>query len=281
MRRSLSRMTIAFAAWCASFCLLAWFLIVSAAALAATQADARRNPLGASPAVVADGERLFGRTCQTRHGPGAQGDRGPSLTTPTLVHGASDEDLYRTIRDGIRGSQMTRFGDLGDDQIWRLVAYIQSLRGAGSAAPRAGARAGTPAPPPQFVVATTKEGRQSRGERRNEDTFTLQLVDASGHLHSLDKSTLASFQTENMTAAPPEAADPAVRRGNSGVSFDRLVNAAAEPHNWMMYWGDYQGTHYSALNQIDSPTSSGCRSRGHLRCQAIRSSKRRRWWWTG
>jgi alcohol dehydrogenase (cytochrome c) len=39
-----------------------------------------------------------------------------------------------------------------------------------------------------------------------------------------------------------------------GVTFDRLVRASAEPHNWLMYWGDFQGTHYSPLKQID-PTN--------------------------
>src|SRR4029450_10447789 len=37
-----------------------------------------------------------------------------------------------------------------------------------------------------------------------------------------------------------------------GMTFDRLKNSAAEPHNWLMYWGDYQGTHYSGLKQIDA-----------------------------
>jgi PQQ-dependent dehydrogenase (methanol/ethanol family) len=35
-----------------------------------------------------------------------------------------------------------------------------------------------------------------------------------------------------------------------GVTYQRLLNAKAEPHNWLMYWGDYQGTHYSPLSQI-------------------------------
>ena len=35
-----------------------------------------------------------------------------------------------------------------------------------------------------------------------------------------------------------------------GVTYERLLKAKAEPHNWLMYWGDYQGTHYSAPNQI-------------------------------
>jgi alcohol dehydrogenase (cytochrome c) len=31
-----------------------------------------------------------------------------------------------------------------------------------------------------------------------------------------------------------------------------LVKAGAEPQNWLMYWGDYQSTHYSGLKQIDA-----------------------------
>ena len=38
----------------------------------------------------------------------------------------------------------------------------------------------------------------------------------------------------------------------AGVTFDRLRNAQSEPHNWLMYWGNYQGTHYSPLAQIDA-----------------------------
>ena len=37
---------------------------------------------------------------------------------------------------------------------------------------------------------------------------------------------------------------------SGGVTYQRLVNAKAEPHNWLMYWGDYSGQHYSALTQI-------------------------------
>ena len=34
------------------------------------------------------------------------------------------------------------------------------------------------------------------------------------------------------------------------LTFERLRNAAGEPHNWLTYWGDYHSTHYSGLNQI-------------------------------
>ena len=38
--------------------------------------------------------------------------------------------------------------------------------------------------------------------------------------------------------------------GDLNVSFQRIRNAREEPENWLTYWGDYQGTHYSRLKSI-------------------------------
>src|SRR5262245_49671611 len=46
---------------------------------------------------------------------------------------------------------------------------------------------------------------------------------------------------------PDPAPDPAPA---PALTFERLRHAANEPHNWLTYWGDYQGIHYSRLNQI-------------------------------
>ena len=40
--------------------------------------------------------------------------------------------------------------------------------------------------------------------------------------------------------------------GSGGVSFDRLVNAADEPHNWLQYSGTYDAQRHSRLDQITS-----------------------------
>lgn len=50
--------------------------------------------------------------------------------------------------------------------------------------------------PEQFLVisATTRDGKTIRGERITEDTFTIQLRDASGRLYSLRKTDLVSFK---------------------------------------------------------------------------------------
>src|SRR5262249_25358305 len=37
---------------------------------------------------------------------------------------------------------------------------------------------------------------------------------------------------------------------SGGVTFERLRNAKNEPQNWLMYWGDYSGQHFSPLSQI-------------------------------
>ena len=290
--------------------------------------DSTRNPLADHPTAVADGLRVYNQTCQSCHGAGGQGDRGPALTTTRFVHGNDDADVLHSIRAGVPGTQMPPFSGLSDTQIWQLVSYIRSLqntgpadRAAGSVTPAvegnaaagealffgkatcaschevngrggiagpdlSGAGRLSPAvvrqrivdpnsgPPAATVVVRTQDGRDIRGVRRNEDTFSLQIVDAFGQLHLLDKRTLASMRVEDRSLMP---ADYAARLSRAeitdivaylrvqggrdlrktvlqpmagGVTAERLRGAGAEPHNWLMYWGDYQGTHYSSLAQI-------------------------------
>jgi alcohol dehydrogenase (cytochrome c) len=125
---------------------------------------------------------------------------------------------------------------------------------------------------PSTMVARTKEGKEIRGIRRAEDTFTLLITVASGKLLRLDKRDLVSAAIEQKSIMPADfaqrlseseiqslveylrtqtARDPAAEIPG-GITFDRLLNAAAEPQNWLTYWGDYQGRHYSALKQLDA-----------------------------
>ncbi len=57
---------------------------------------------------------------------------------------------------------------------------------------------------PATVVVKTKDGRSIHGVRRNEDTFSLQMIDTSGDLHLLDKRTLDSVSVENFSLHPPD-----------------------------------------------------------------------------
>ena len=52
------------------------------------------------------------------------------------------------------------------------------------------------------VTAVTADGRTIVGVPMNEDTFTLQLMDTSERIHSLDKKTLKSVRHENRSLMP-------------------------------------------------------------------------------
>ncbi len=52
-------------------------------------------------------------------------------------------------------------------------------------------------------------------------------------------------------ARPPASAGAAATDpGEGGVTVERIRRASSEPHNWLTYWGDYQGTHFSGLQQV-------------------------------
>jgi len=50
------------------------------------------------------------------------------------------------------------------------------------------------------------------------------------------------------------------RLESGGVPSDRLEHSDREPQNWLMYWGSYASTHYSALKQIDATSVTRLRA---------------------
>ena len=58
------------------------------------------------------------------------------------------------------------------------------------------------------------------------------------------------------TAAQQSGDDTVVPSFNP-VTAERLVNADAEPHNWLMYSGNYMSQRYSGLTQIDRNNVDG------------------------
>lgn len=124
---------------------------------------------------------------------------------------------------------------------------------------------------PATVTATTADGKVYRGTRKSQDTFTIQFIDTTGQYRSLDRAELKDLKIENTSLMPSDyatrltaseirdvaaylksAADPAAAAdpAQSVLSWNRLLNAAKEPANWLTYWGDLAGTHYSALPEI-------------------------------
>jgi len=125
----------------------------------------------------------------------------------------------------------------------------------------------------ETVSAVGRDGTRIVGVRRNEDTFTVQVMDLGEKLHLLSKDDLKEITYPQRSLMPdfPEEKLSASRlqdlvayldglRGGSGtgqqssrggaVPAARLLKAADEPAQWLMYSGDYAGRRYSALNQI-------------------------------
>jgi cytochrome c oxidase cbb3-type subunit 3 len=97
-------------------------------------AQAGANPFGGNAQAAADGQKLFSVSCAPCHGKNGEGAQGqaegmrpPDLTRGAFKAGRRDEDLFRVISDGVRGTEMPSFKSLGTDQIWRLVAFIRKL----------------------------------------------------------------------------------------------------------------------------------------------------------
>lgn len=61
-------------------------------------------------------------------------------------------------------------------------------------------------PKRQVVVVTTRDGRQLLGMARNEDNFSLQLLDPDGNFHFLVKSGLADLRREPRSLMPDDYA---------------------------------------------------------------------------
>ena len=90
-----------------------------------------RNPLEGQPDAIADGKRLFVQmNCAGCHGYDLGGSMGPNLKDNYWRYGGSPAAIYRSIADGHPQGMPAWGRALPPDQIWKLVAYIQSYGGA-------------------------------------------------------------------------------------------------------------------------------------------------------
>jgi cytochrome c oxidase cbb3-type subunit III len=85
------------------------------------------NPVAKNLAAIKEGASLFRANCSPCHGLNARGGgRGPDLTSNRWTHGSSDEDIFRTITEGVPGTEMPANG-FEDSETWAMIAYLRSL----------------------------------------------------------------------------------------------------------------------------------------------------------
>jgi putative heme-binding domain-containing protein len=75
-----------------------------------------------------EGKRLYLGHCSSCHGADGEGGRGPSLAQNPLPRANSVFKLYRTIGQGIPGTEMPGYWWMTSDrELWLLVAYTRTL----------------------------------------------------------------------------------------------------------------------------------------------------------
>ena len=106
-----------------------------------THAEAAKiaNPVKATPASIAAGQKIYDTQCATCHGATGKGDgkmaasitTGPKpsdLSDATWKHGSTDGEIFTLIKDGSKGTGMRAFGSrLKPEDIWNVVNYLRTL----------------------------------------------------------------------------------------------------------------------------------------------------------
>jgi cytochrome c oxidase cbb3-type subunit 3 len=86
------------------------------------------NPYAGNKQRTDEGAALFvAYNCMDCHGSEGSGSMGPSLQDRRWHFGGTDGDLFQSIYEGRPDGMPSWGGRIGDDQIWRLVAYVQTL----------------------------------------------------------------------------------------------------------------------------------------------------------
>lgn len=229
---------------------------------------AAHAPVTVNPAQIKEGASLFRANCSPCHGLSAQGGgRGPDLTSGRWAHGSTDAEIFRTITQGVPGTEMPA-NAFEDSETRAIITYLRSLRparqagasgdrargqqiffgkgacsachmvsgkggGLGPDLTRVGAARsasylidsirepskelsdGMVDPNNHYVNAlvydtvtvVTREGQQITGVAKNEDTFSIQLLDTSQQLHRLRKKDLKSVTHEHKSLMPAYTKD--------------------------------------------------------------------------
>ena len=132
----------------------------------------------------------------------------------------------------------------------------------------------------ETVVAVRNDGQRITGIQKNEDLFSLQLMDQQERLHLFLRKDLREVEHERGSLMPAfgeqslkenqlqdllayldglrgtdhELAKQSRQTEDApgSVTYPRLVAASKEPQNWMTYSGTYTGQRHSGLNQINT-----------------------------
>lgn len=87
-----------------------------------------RNPYEGNALAEQQGQRLYTwYNCAGCHGAKGGGGMGPPLRDPAWIYGGDPISIFESIVEGRPNGMPTWHGRIPDDDVWKIVAYIQSL----------------------------------------------------------------------------------------------------------------------------------------------------------
>jgi PQQ-dependent dehydrogenase (methanol/ethanol family) len=141
------------------------------------------------------------------------------------------------------------------------------------------------APPFQLSDVTLTDGKRVSGVVRKRDSYVVHVQQRDGTYALYDKDQVAQV-TPVAGSGPPtdlETRLSATERENllaylsgqrgrdfakavkapltGGLAYERIAKAESDPNNWLTYWGDYRGRHFSELSQITAQNVGGLQAR--------------------
>jgi putative heme-binding domain-containing protein len=122
--------------------------------------------------------------------------------TPARSMNTGDAERGRAIFEGA-GACLTCHEARGKgSRVGTDLSSIGATRSAAVLEQLVLAPSGTTSPQNRFIRATTREGIVITGRRLNEDTLTVQLIDSSERLVSLNKADLRDYVVEKASSMP-------------------------------------------------------------------------------
>ncbi len=205
-----------------------WILAVFLAQAAVVQVPTDQESIRAGAAV-------YSMRCASCHGTRAEGANNGSDLTALWTAGGKDQPLFQSIRRGLPNTLKPHsFGP--DKDIWAVLAYLRTLDAAPSAGRAAAGnaengerlfrencsrchqvngRGGRLGPDLSHVASTryqpvtlvTRAGQRVRGVKKNEDAFSIQIMDTQERLQGYLKVNLRELVNDETSVMPDFGAD--------------------------------------------------------------------------
>ena len=239
--------------------LMKWtFTVAALSTFAAVSITAQNppagNPLTGNADAIRFGTGLYRARCADCHGMDARGVRAPDLTQ-VWASGRTDDGLFKTLRNGVPGTEMPSVGvRTTDNEVWQILAYLRTLAASAPTDPPKGnaergqqlfqancrnchrvngnggrlgpdlSRVGVSRTRDMIVkqirgatedfragyepvTVTGSDGQAIHGVKKNEDNFSVQIMDTRERIQGYQKDKMKSVTDDTKSAMPVYGTD--------------------------------------------------------------------------